>query len=109
MLVMIGAGTWTLPAFTNNKLIEVFVSKSTWHSKYSKLFPQVKNYPNLAAWFDHGLGCPSDFDVFGIEKQSYTFKDLEDVLDDLRKKRLKRKGGDGVGAKRASSKGKQHL
>jgi len=115
MLAMVSAGMWTLPSFTSDKLIEVFVSKSTWHAKYSKLFPQVRSYPQLVAWLDGSRDAPSNFDLFGIEKQSYTFKDLEDILGKLKMEKLKRKGREsGVGGSKkekriASGKGKQAM
>jgi hypothetical protein len=117
MLEMIGAGTWTLPALTNDKLIEIFVSKSTWHGRYSKLFPQVQAYPRLVAWLEHAPNAPSGAELFGVAKQTYMFQDLEDLLEDLKKEKLmKRKGresGEVTSSKRdkksSSSKGKQRM
>jgi hypothetical protein len=114
MLEMIGAGTWTLPTLTNDKLIEIFVSKSTWHGRYSKLFPQVQAYPHLVAWLEHAPNAVSGATLFGVAKQTYMFQDLEDLLGDLKKEKMKRKGkesGEANSSKRdkksSSSKGKQ--
>jgi hypothetical protein len=116
MLEMIAAGTWTLPTLTNDKLIEIFVSKSTWHSRYSKLFPQVQAYPRLVAWLEHAPDAVSDAALFGVAKQTYMFQDLEGLLEDLKKEKLKRKGresGEVNSSKRdkksSSSKGKQRV
>ena len=67
------------------------------------------------AWFEGSGDAPSNFDLFGIEKQSYTLKDLEDVLEKLKKEKLKRKGKESkVGGskkekKHSSRKGKQAM
>jgi hypothetical protein len=92
MLEMIAAGTWTLPTLTNDKLIEIFVSKSTWHSRYSKLFPQVQAYPHLVAWLEHTSDAVSGATLFGVAKQTYMFQDLEGLLEDFKKEKMKRKG-----------------
>jgi hypothetical protein len=82
---MIAAGTWTLPTLTNDKLIEIFMLKSTWHERYSKLFPQVQAYPCLVAWLEHAPDAVSVVTLFGVAKQTYMFQDLEGLLEDLKK------------------------
>ena len=70
-------------------IIQLFVSKSFWHSHYRRLFPRVSNHPVLVEWLEHGQDCPSNLEVWGFEKPNYNFKDLEAYLD---KKREKGKG-----------------
>jgi hypothetical protein len=116
MYQIITDGSWTLKTLTNVELIEVFVSKSVWHGSYSKLFPKVKTFPPLKKWLEGGPDAPSNMDVFGVEKQLYTFKDLKDVLENLeeRAKKTKRKVSDTVqkgSSKRkekSTGKGKEH-
>jgi hypothetical protein len=99
MYQMVANGSWTMKTLTGVELIEVFVSKSVWHSSYSKLFPKVKNFALLQKWLENAKDAPSSLDVFGAEKQTYTFKDLKDVLETLeaaRAKKGKRKGSDSM-------------
>jgi hypothetical protein len=99
MYRMLSDGTWTLRKPSSDELIEIFVSKSVWHAKYSKLFPKVRGFPEVQKWLEHGHDSPSNLDVFGVEKQSYSFKDLHKLLDDLeliRVKKGKRKAKDSI-------------
>ena len=101
-------GEWPLATKKPNhtELVEVFMSKSFWHS-YVKLFANVAPYPQMVAWLeDDGL---SDFEVWHLQKSEYGFKELkqwlknEGTLDKLAKGRLdksereKRKKGKGKG------------
>ena len=81
MYRMMADGTWTLKSLTTDELIEVFISKSVWHANYSKLFPKVPEYPQIVKWLKGDSDAPSNIDVFGLDKQLYTFKDLRNVLD----------------------------
>lgn len=74
-------GTWVGRKPTATELIELFVSKSMWHSHYS-LFGQVSNYPLLKKWLDNETDAPGDFEVWGYEKLSYNFKDMKDYMRD---------------------------
>ena len=75
---MVSDGTWAGRKLTAVDLIELFVSKSFWHSHIKKYFSKVSNYPMLVEWLENEPeDRPSDVDVWGVQKSSYTFKDLD--------------------------------
>ena len=76
---MVANGTWTIKCPTRTDLIEVFVSKSFFHSHYCRWFPKVADYPEMVAWLKEEPGS-KDVDVWGVKKASYTFVDLSDWL-----------------------------
>ncbi|KAF8232276.1 hypothetical protein L208DRAFT_1273084, partial [Tricholoma matsutake] len=79
-------------------IIQLFVSKSFFHSHYKKFFSKVLNYPDLVDWLEGNPGAPSDEDLWGEKKASYMFKDLETFLEEhgRKMKRGKRVKGDKV-------------
>jgi len=83
-------GSWIGNKLTAVDLIQLFVSKSFWHSHYKKLFSKVANYPDMVAWLENGSDRPADTTVWGVEKSVYYFKDLEAFLE--QKERKKGKG-----------------
>ena len=61
-------GKWPLTTKKPNhtELIEIFMSKSYWHSYVVKPFAVVAQYPQMVAWLeDEGL---SDFEVWHVQK-----------------------------------------
>jgi hypothetical protein len=92
LVTMIKDGTWTTKKPGGDELVEVFVSKTVWHEKYKKHFPQVSKYPALQKWLEQSSDAPSNFEVFGIDKSTYGFKDLVKVIETLKKRPEKRKG-----------------
>jgi hypothetical protein len=104
---MVSDGSWMLNQPTSDEIIEIFVSKSVWHANYSKLFPRARNFEVVLQWLEHGHNSPSNVDVFGVEKQFYSFKDLRDVLDKLElacMKKGKRKGRSDEGGQKKKQK-----
>ncbi|KAG6912182.1 hypothetical protein DXG01_016675, partial [Tephrocybe rancida] len=87
--------SWVGQKPTNTEIIEIFVSKSMWHSHYS-LFGKVSNHPLLIKWLDNDPDKPGDFELWGFEKLSYNFADLREYL----------KGQAGA-TEKASKKGKE--
>ena len=83
-------GTWSLRKPTTDEIVELFVSKSSWHEHYTKLFPKVEQYEVLVDWLEQGEGALSNMDTWGIEKGLYSFKDLGELLATLRSKRQKK-------------------
>jgi hypothetical protein len=75
---MSAAGTWTLKSPSADELVEVFVSKSVWHRNY-KLFARVKEFPLLIQWME-GKSGPTDMDIFGYQRPTYSFSDLRKFL-----------------------------
>ncbi|KAF8218558.1 hypothetical protein L208DRAFT_1350247, partial [Tricholoma matsutake] len=63
-------------------IIQLFISKSFFHSHYKKFFSKVSNYPDLVDWLEGDPGAPSDEDLWGEKKASYMFKDLETFLEE---------------------------
>ena len=85
-------------------LIELFVSKSFWHSHVKKCFSQVSNHPLMVEWLENGEDGPSNIDVWDMEKSNYTFKDLKEYLE---KAKEKGKGKDKKKMKAGADKGKK--
>jgi len=79
-------GSWIGNKLTAVDLIQLFVSRSFWHSHYRKLFPKVSNYPDMLAWLENSSDRPADIVVWGMEKSVYHFKDLEAFLERKEKK-----------------------
>ena len=80
---MKAAGTWpttcSLPTATD--LIEIFISKSMWHQYYVALFSNISRYPDMVEWLgEDGEDRPSSVDVWGFQKNSYTFAHLKKWL-----------------------------
>jgi hypothetical protein len=53
-------------------IIQLFILKSFFHSHYKKFFSKVSNYPDLVDWLEGDPGAPSDEDLWGEEKASYS-------------------------------------
>jgi hypothetical protein len=108
MYDMIKTGSWSQGQLTGDDLVELFVSKSVYHANYTKLFPKAKEYAELEKWLDGSKDAPSNFELFGVEKQLYTFKDLKTILETYELQGKRKKVGDGkVGVAKTSGKGKQ--
>jgi hypothetical protein len=80
MQKMMADGTWTLGRVSAETLIELFASKSVWYDKHATLFPLVAKYPRLRKWLDWDEDALSSHEVWGLEKASYSFKDLSVLL-----------------------------
>ena len=77
---MVARRTWTFKRPSRTDLIELFVSKSFYHSHYRPLFSKVANHPEMVAWLE-GQPDSVDVDVWGVKKLSYTFSHLRVWLD----------------------------
>ncbi|KAF8218414.1 hypothetical protein L208DRAFT_1351677 [Tricholoma matsutake] len=77
---------WVGDKLTGADIIQLFVLKSFFHSHYKKSFSKVLNYPDLVDWLEGNPGAPSDEDLWGEKKASYTFKDLETFLEEHERK-----------------------
>ena len=87
-------GSWTGCKLTGVDLIQLFVSKSFWHSHYKPLFSKVSNHPDMIKWLEGERDKPSDEVLWGYKKGSYHFKDLKVYLEQKEKKKGKGKGKD---------------
>jgi hypothetical protein len=79
-------GSWNGNKLTGADLIQLFVSKSFWHSHYKPLFSKVSNYPDMLKWLDGEKDRLSDEDLWGYKKGSYNFKDLKVYMENTMKK-----------------------
>jgi hypothetical protein len=108
-------GKWPLavrkPGHT--ELVEIFMSKSYWHSHVAKPFAIISSHPQMVAWLEEGEGCPSDFDVWHLQKSEYGFKELKEwlkndgTLDKAAKGRLEKSMGKKDKGKKTKGKGKE--
>ena len=97
-------GKWVLKKQpTCENLIEVFISKSAFFKNYSPLFPQVQDHPLLHLWLKNDEDVPSDMEAWGVQKNVYMFRDLEDYFVQMKKKG---KPGGKAGGKAGGSGGK---
>jgi hypothetical protein len=67
-------------------LIQLFVSKSFWHSHYKPLFAKVSAYPDMVRWLEGAKDRLSNEVLWGYEKSSYHFRDLKAYLEEREKK-----------------------
>jgi hypothetical protein len=84
---MVSEGSWLVNKLTAVDLVELFVSKSFWHSHVKKYCSQVSNHSLMVEWLENKADKPSDLDVWGIQKSNYTFKDLIGFLEQAKEKR----------------------
>jgi hypothetical protein len=103
-------GSWSGGKLTRADLIQLFVSKSFWHSHYKPLFSKVSDHPEMVKWLEGDEGRLSDVALWGYKKDSYQFKDLGAYLEQNEKKKGKGKGkvkDDKSGASGSSKKKKK--
>ena len=102
--------SWVGDRLTGADLIQLFVSKSFFHSHYKRFFSKISNYPDMVDWLEDIPGACSDEDIWGEEKGNYNFKDLEKYMEEHGKKKTKKKKGksDGGSKKGNDNKGKNN-
>lgn len=61
---------------TSTMIIELFVSRSYWHTYMTPAFHDISHYPLLKEWLEDLEGGPADADVWGVVQTSYGFSDL---------------------------------
>lgn len=60
---MIADGSWTRKKLSAVDFIELFVSKSFWHSHVKKYFSKVSNHPMMIEWLENSDDRPSNLDI----------------------------------------------
>jgi hypothetical protein len=95
--------SWVGDKLTGTDLIQLFMSKSFFHSHYKKYFSKVSAYPGLVEWLEDSPDAPSDEDIWGEEKGTYNFKDLAVFFEEHEKKKMMKKK-DKDGSKKAGDK-----
>jgi hypothetical protein len=83
MNCMIADGIWPFDLLNTDTLVELFVSKSVWYTHYVKIFPWAQKFPDLVKWLECADDAPEGASIFGVEKHSYNFKELKNVLEML--------------------------
>ena len=73
---MVKAKTWTISRPTKNNIIELFVSRSFFHSHYKRYFSKVAEYSDMVSWLNEDEDRMCNVDLWGIQKEVYTFTDL---------------------------------
>ena len=73
--------SWRGKKPSKTELVEIFVSKSFFHSHYKRLFSKVAEYPDMVEWLECKGEQGSDVEVWGVEKAIYNYRDLEIWLD----------------------------
>ena len=61
--------SWRGKKPSKTELIELFVSKSFFHSHYKHLFSKVAEYPDMVEWLECKEEQCSDVEVWGVEKE----------------------------------------
>jgi hypothetical protein len=93
---------------TATEVVEIFISKTTWHSSYIPCFSKLANYPLMVEWLEKEDGDePTDEDVWGYKKSSYSFVDLKAWLELKDKKGKKKQTPESSVQKGGKKKGKK--
>jgi hypothetical protein len=87
---MVANGTWEGKRPVATDLIEIFISKTKW-------FSQISQYPQMVLWLEQDENSPSDLEVWGIQKDQYSFPDLHAFLDNGGPKEVEVSGSKGKG------------
>ncbi|KAF8977539.1 hypothetical protein BDQ17DRAFT_1339177 [Cyathus striatus] len=80
--------TWPVAKATKKEIVTVFVSSSAWYENYSN-FDKIADFPAMQSWLAEDEDSPTDLDLWGFERDYYTFLDLKRWL---KEKKEKRKG-----------------
>jgi hypothetical protein len=100
-------GKWPGKKPTSTEIVELFVSKSMWHSHFKHAFSNINNHPSMVKWLEGGEEGPTNLEAWGFEKAhaTYNFSDLFSYLDDARKDGKNRKGKKGGKGKKKEIEG----
>jgi predicted RNA-binding protein len=52
-------------------VVGVFMSKSAYHTNYSKVFAAVPKYPGMEKWLENADDAPADDEVWGEHRPSF--------------------------------------
>ena len=100
-------GNWPAPKkATKTTVIELFVSKTMWHSHVNHHFKNLSDHPEMKMWLEEADGAPSDLHLWGYKKSDYTFMDLDDYMKN--KEELENKKGKSKAHKKGDEKGNKN-
>ncbi|KAK2459267.1 hypothetical protein APHAL10511_008716 [Amanita phalloides] len=88
---MTSAGEWAIRRPSDTEIVELFIGKTMWHSHLKKIFPKVPKYPEMQKWLNEEEDALPTIDIWGEEKNSFSFKDLVVWMEEEDNK-VKRKG-----------------
>ncbi len=90
---MAAAGEWNIRKPSDTKIVELFVGKTMWHDTLKRLFSRLPKYPKMHKWLNEEADALPALDLWGDERASYTFSDLEKWMNEKdRKSAAKGKG-----------------
>jgi len=93
---MIKDGEWQGKKLAELEVIDLVISKSMWYSHYRMMFPKVsQSYPDMLGWLKETADAPDDFEIWGMEKGTYTFSDLVKWLQEKDKEKGRKGKGPG--------------
>lgn len=85
-------GSWTGRRLSAVDLIELFAAKSYFHSYHKKIFAKISDHPLMVQWLEGEEDKPSNLDIWGVDKSTYTFQDLQEFLQNAEGSGKKDKG-----------------
>ena len=101
-------GKWLGKKPTNTEVVELFVGKSMFYQYYRRGFGNINDFPKMVEWLEGGEGAPSDLEVWGMERSTYTFSDLFEYCEVHKDGKVKKgKKKDDGGENKADSKKKK--
>ena len=107
---MVAAGTWPSKKPSSTDIVECFVSKTMWFTYYRPAFSKVARYPVMVKWLENEIDPPSGLEAWGLEKSTYTFKDLmefvsnDGVLEEAKDMGKRKAKSDGKGREKLATK-----
>jgi len=81
--------TWVGSNPTKTDISNLFVARTTWHKLYTTKIPAAEKHEEMRSWLAEEVGCLSDLELWGEEKDSYVMKDLERWLEEKDGKKTK--------------------
>jgi hypothetical protein len=75
---MIQNGSWSGKKPSQTQIITLFTCKSMWHGYMAPAFQDINSHPELKDWLENRADGPSDAEVWGRDKGTYSFKDLKE-------------------------------
>ena len=61
---------------SKSKIQQLFIGKSTWHECWSKMFPHLKNYPNMKKWLLDDMKNLDMAELWGCPERVFQYQDL---------------------------------
>lgn len=101
------AGEWVIRRPSDTEIVELFIGKTMWHSHLKRIFPRVPKYPEMQKWLNEEEDALSIIDLWGEEKNSFSFKDLVAWMEEKDNKAKKKGKGKEKAENKKGRKGKK--